>query len=140
MCPSKACLIQAELGCRPIPAMDLSAACTGFLYAMSTAEQFIRTGRRANVLVIGADVLSRTIDIEDRNTCILFGDGAGAVILSATETADHVIRSIRLYADGVAPGSIHVPAKFVVRAPPGEKRATTSTCRAVKSSSSQCGG
>ncbi len=72
--------------------MDISAACTGFLYAMSTGEQFIRTGAACNVLVVGADILSRTIDIKDRNTCILFGDGAGAVILSATQTPDHGIR------------------------------------------------
>ena len=67
MCPSTACVVQAGLGCRTIPAMDLSAACTGFLYALSVGEQFIRTAAATHVLVIGADVLSRTIDLTDRN-------------------------------------------------------------------------
>lgn len=121
MCPSTACSIQAALGCAPIPAMDISAACTGFLYAMSTAEQFIRTGSARNVLVVGADILSRTIDIKDRNTCILFGDGAGAVILSSTETRDHGIRSIKLYADGTPARLIHLPAMYAAKLPEGEK-------------------
>ena len=93
MCPSTACMVQGALGCRPIPAMDISAACTGFLYAMSTGEQFLRSGAAKNVLVVGTDVLSRTIDLTDRNTCILFGDGAGAVVMTPTETPDHGIRS-----------------------------------------------
>lgn len=122
MCPSTACVIHAALGCPPIPAMDISAACTGFLYAMSTGEQFIRTGSARNVLVVGADILSRTIDITDRNTCILFGDGAGAVILSATDTADHGIRSIRLYADGAPARLIHLPAMYAGQPPAGEKK------------------
>src|SRR5258708_18828121 len=99
MCPSTACVVQAALGCRHIPAMDLSAACTGFLYALSVGEQFIRTKSVRHVLVIGADVLSRTIDLTDRNSCILFGDGARAVVLSAADTQDHGIRSIKLFAD-----------------------------------------
>lgn len=122
MCPSTACVVQAALGCGPIPAMDLSAACTGFLYALSVGEQFIRTRSARNVLVIGADVLSRTIDLTDRNSCILFGDGAGAVVLSATETPDHGIRSIKLYADGAAGGIgsdklIHLPAMATLQPP-----------------------
>jgi len=127
MCPSTACVVQSGLGCRPIPAMDLSAACTGFLYALSVGEQFIRTRSVRNVLVIGTDVLSRTIDLTDRNSCILFGDGAGAVVLSATDTADHGIRSIKLYADGAAGGIgsdklIHLPAKVTLQPPTGERQ------------------
>src|SRR5437764_6493679 len=127
MCPSTACVVQAALGCRPIPAMDLSAACTGFLYALSVGEQFIRTRSARNILVIGADVLSRTIDLTDRNSCILFGDGAGAVVLSATDTPGHGIRSIKLFADGGAGGVgadklIHLPARVTLQSPPPDKQ------------------
>jgi 3-oxoacyl-[acyl-carrier-protein] synthase-3 len=127
MCPSTACVVQAALGCRSIPAMDLSAACTGFLYALSVGDQFIRTGTVKNVLVIGADVLSRTIDLTDRNSCILFGDGAGAVVLSATDRPGSGIRSIKLFADGGAGGIgsdklIHLPARVTLQAPPPEKQ------------------
>src|SRR5262245_30678986 len=120
MCPSNACLIQAALGCRPVPAMDISAACTAFLYAMQTAEQFIKCGTVKHALVVGTDVLSRTLDLTDRNSCILFGDGAGAAILSASETDGHGIRSIKVYADGGPGNLIHVPGKVTPPAPPGE--------------------
>jgi 3-oxoacyl-[acyl-carrier-protein] synthase-3 len=122
MCPSTACIVQAELGCQPIPAMDISAACTGFLYALSTGEKFIRTGAARNVLVIGSDVLSRTIDMTDRNTCILFGDGAGAAILSRTDSPDRGIRSIKLFASGEPGKLIHLPAKVTVQPPPTERQ------------------
>jgi 3-oxoacyl-[acyl-carrier-protein] synthase-3 len=122
MCPSTACMVQGALGCRPIPAMDISAACTGFLYAMSTGEQFIRTGAAKNVLVVGTDVLSRTIDLTDRNTCILFGDGAGAVVLTPTDTPDHGIRSIKLYSDGAAARLVHLPGMVTLQPPAGEKQ------------------
>jgi 3-oxoacyl-[acyl-carrier-protein] synthase-3 len=127
MCPSTACVVQAGLGCGPIPAMDLSAACTGFLYALSVGEQFIRTRSAKNVLVIGADVLSRTIDLTDRNSCILFGDGAGAVVLTATDIPDHGIRSVKLYADGAASGLgadklIHLPSRMTLQPPAAEKQ------------------
>lgn len=117
MCPSTACLMQAALGCRPIPAMDISAACSGFLYAMKVGEQFIASGSARNVLVVGTDILSRTIDLTDRNSCILFGDGAGAAILSATDTPDHGIRSIKLYSDGTPGQLIHLPAKVTLQPP-----------------------
>ncbi|MBY0456780.1 MAG: ketoacyl-ACP synthase III, partial [Gemmataceae bacterium] len=84
MCPSTAALIQAALGCRHIPTFDLGAACSGFLFALSAGAQFVRTGAAKHALVIGAEVLSRTLDFTDRNSCILFGDGAGAVVLSGT--------------------------------------------------------
>src|SRR5438105_3652617 len=79
--PSTACFIAAALGLSSTPAFDLSAACSGFLYALETGTNFIQTGRYRNVLVIGAEVLSRITDYKDRSSCILFGDGAGAVIL-----------------------------------------------------------
>ncbi len=80
-----ACLIQAELGAMKAVAFDLTAACSGFVFGLVTAAQFIRTGVYQNIVLIGADVLSRWVDWEDRRTCILFGDGAGAVVLQANE-------------------------------------------------------
>ncbi len=111
MCPSTACLIQAELGCRTIPAFDLSAACSGFLYALSVADQYIRTGSAKSVLVVGAEVLSRISDFTDRNTCILFGDGAGAVVLTPSKDPKRGILNIRLFADGSRRDLIRVPSK-----------------------------
>ena len=119
MCPANACPIQAGLGCRPIPSFDLSAACTGFLYAMSVADQFIRARTVRNVLVVGTDVLSRTLDLTDRNSCILFGDGAGAAVLSASERVGFGIRSVRLYADGTPGHLIEVPGKVTLPPPDG---------------------
>jgi 3-oxoacyl-[acyl-carrier-protein] synthase-3 len=122
MCPSTACIVQGSLKCRPIPAMDINAACSGFLYAMSVGEQYIKAGTARNVLVVGTDVLSRTIDVKDRNTCILFGDGAGAVVLTESGLPNHGIRSIKLYSDGGAARLIHLPSKVTVQPPPGEKQ------------------
>jgi 3-oxoacyl-[acyl-carrier-protein] synthase-3 len=122
MCPSTACIVQGALGCGAIPAMDINGACTGFLYALSVGEQFIRTQTARNVLVVGTDVLSRTIDLTDRNTCILFGDGAGAAVLTAAESPAHGIRSIKLYADGSASRLIHLPGMVTLQPPPGEKQ------------------
>jgi 3-oxoacyl-[acyl-carrier-protein] synthase-3 len=99
MVPSNACLIQAGLGCRPVPAFDLNAACTGFLYGLAVAAQFIRTGACRHVLVVGSETLSRVADFSDRSTCVLFGDGAGAVVLGAAK-APHGQHSFRLHADG----------------------------------------
>lgn len=81
MFPSTACILQEKLGAKNAAAFDLSAACSGFVYSMATASSMIRTGMYNNALVIGADTLSRITDYTDRNTCVLFGDGAGAVIL-----------------------------------------------------------
>lgn len=99
--PSAACVLQTKLGCGNIMAFDLSAACTGFIYGMGVAHQFLQTGHYKKVLVVGAEVLSRIVDFEDRETCILFGDGAGAVVLGATEVSDSSqILSCHLHADG----------------------------------------
>jgi 3-oxoacyl-[acyl-carrier-protein] synthase-3 len=119
MCPANANLIQAGLGCRPIPAFDVAAACSGFLYALSVGSQFIRTGAAKHALVIGAEVLTRIIDFTDRNSCILFGDGAGAVVLSGTPVLNTGIRSIRLYADGSRQELIQVPSRVTPNPPPG---------------------
>jgi 3-oxoacyl-[acyl-carrier-protein] synthase-3 len=120
MCPATACLIQAALGCRPIPAFDLSAACSGFLYALSVASQYLHTGAARHALVVGADVLTRAMDLSDRNSCIIFGDGAGAVVLSAAPPdATRGIRCIRLYADGSRQDLIQVPSRVTPQPPPG---------------------
>ncbi len=100
MVPATACLIQAGLGCPPIPAFDLNAACTGFLYGLSVASQFLRTGACRHVLVVGSETLSRVVDFSDRSTCVLFGDGAGAVVLGAAEGSRRGQHSFRLHADG----------------------------------------
>src|SRR6266404_1851510 len=82
--PSTACFVQQELGAPTIPSFDLAAACSGFIYGMVVGTLMLQGGHYRNVLLIGAETMSRITDYEDRNTCILFGDGAGAAILSAT--------------------------------------------------------
>lgn len=119
MCPANACLIQASLGCRPIPAFDVSAACSGFLYALSVGSQFVRTGMAKNALVVGSEVLTRAMDLTDRNSCILFGDGAGAVVLSGTPILNTGVRIVRLYADGARQELIQVPSRVTPVPPPG---------------------
>ncbi len=110
MTPSNANYLQAALGCRPIPSFDLTAACTGFLYSISVATQFIQNGAARNVLVVGSETLSRVIDFTDRNSCILFGDGAGAIVLSASTEPNVGVRRTHLYSDGKGAHLIHVPA------------------------------
>jgi 3-oxoacyl-[acyl-carrier-protein] synthase-3 len=97
--PSTACLVQNKLGAVNAAAWDVSAACSGFVYALASAAQYLQNGHSKKALVIGAEILSRIIDWEDRNTCILFGDGAGAVVLEAQE-GEHGILSSHLHADG----------------------------------------
>ena len=96
--PSTACLIQARLGATGSAAMDVNAACSGFLYALTVADKFIRCGDAKKVLVIGAETLTRIIDWSDRTTCVLFGDGAGAAVLVAD--AETGVLSTHLHADG----------------------------------------
>jgi len=101
MCmPSTACLIAEKLGRRDVMALDISAACTGFIYALSVAKAFIESGMKKNVLIIGAEKLSNIVDYTDRTTCMLFGDGAGAAIISATQNKDEAIVDIQCSADG----------------------------------------
>ncbi len=96
--PSVACILQKKLGLVGVPAFDLNAACAGFIYAIATADAYIKSNMARTVLVIGADAVSRFIDYTDRGTCVLFGDGAGAVILQQSNT--HGIIGSRLKADG----------------------------------------
>jgi len=96
--PSTACLLQDRLGIHGPAAFDLQAVCTGFVYALAVADKFIRTGTASRALVVGAETLSRIIDWTDRSTCVLFGDGAGAVVIGASDTPG--IISTHLHADG----------------------------------------
>lgn len=99
--PSTAATVQHKLGAGNVMAFDLSAACSGFVYGLSVADNMIRTGMLKNVLVVGAEILNRFVNYKDRDTCILFGDGAGAWILSRAEEGDkNVILSSHLHADG----------------------------------------
>jgi len=101
MCmPSTACLIAQKLGLRETMALDISAACTGFIYALSVAKAFIESGMKKNVLIIGAEKLSNIIDYTDRTTCMLFGDGAGAAVITATENKEEAIVDVQCSADG----------------------------------------
>ena len=96
--PSTACLLQHRLGANGCAAFDVNAACSGFLYALGVADQFIRSGQSKKALVVGSETLSRMIDWTDRSTCVLFGDGAGAVVLEAS--SEPGIITTKLHADG----------------------------------------
>lgn len=112
--PSTACFVAAALGLGSTPAFDMSAACSGFIYAINTGANFIRAGQYKTVLVIGAETLSRIVDYTDRSSCILFGDGAGAVVLQRSNDASKGLVYASLHADGngaevmkCMPGSRH---------------------------------
>ena len=106
--PSTACLLQNRLGIHGCPAFDVQAVCTGFIYAMGVAEKFFKAGGIRNALVVGAETFSRIIDWTDRDTCVLFGDGAGAVVLQASDEPG--IISTHLHADGEYKDLLQVPA------------------------------
>lgn len=106
--PSTACLLQKRLDIHGCPAFDLQAVCSGFVYALSVADQFVKTGMSKRALVVGAETLSRITDWSDRNTCVLFGDGAGAVLLEASEEPG--ILSTHIHADGQYEELLHVPS------------------------------
>lgn len=97
--PSTACIVQDLLGATNATAFDLSAACSGFVYGLSIAEKYLRSGSARKVLVIGSEILSRVVDWKDRNTCVLFGDGAGAVVLESSE-GDHSLLSTHTFSNG----------------------------------------
>jgi 3-oxoacyl-[acyl-carrier-protein] synthase III len=105
--PSAACILQNKLGIAGCPAFDVQAVCSGFVYALTVADAMIRTGSASRALVIGAEVFSRILDFNDRTTCVLFGDGAGAVVLEASETPG--ILASDLHADGKHVGILCVP-------------------------------
>jgi 3-oxoacyl-[acyl-carrier-protein] synthase-3 len=105
--PSTACILQAKLGIKDGPAFDLQAVCSGFVYGLTVADQFMKSGQYDYILVVGAEIYSRILDWEDRGTCVLFGDGAGAVVLKKSETPG--ILSCHLHADGSYAGILSVP-------------------------------
>jgi len=105
--PSTACILQAKLGAQNCPAFDMQAVCSGFVFGLATADQFIRSGSCRNALVVGAEIYSRILDWTDRATCVLFGDGAGAVVLRASESPGVI--SSHLHADGTHVGMLSVP-------------------------------
>jgi 3-oxoacyl-[acyl-carrier-protein] synthase-3 len=105
--PSTACLLQAKLGIKGCAAFDVQAVCSGFIYGLATADSFIRSGQNKKALVVGAEVFSRILDWNDRGTCVLFGDGAGAVVLAAG--AKPGVHASRLHADGSQVELLSVP-------------------------------
>ena len=108
--PSTACLLQAKLGNHGAMAFDIQAVCAGFSYALSIAEKFIRSGSHKKALVVGAEVFSRILDWSDRSTCVLFGDGAGAVVVEAAEKPG--ILATAMHADGSHNGILSVPGSI----------------------------
>jgi 3-oxoacyl-[acyl-carrier-protein] synthase-3 len=106
--PATACIIQDQIGATKAGAFDLSAACTGFIYGLNMGAQAIRSGSLKNVLVIGSETLSRFVDWSDRNTCILFGDGAGAVVLQACDTEGGIFSTV-MHSDGAGANLLTLP-------------------------------
>ena len=119
--PSTACLLQHRLGANGCPAFDVNAACSGFIYALTVADKFIRSGSARTVLVVGAETLTRMLDWNDRGTCVLFGDGAGAVVLKAD--SDTGILSTHMHADGGKKELLWNPVGVSVGFKPGEHNA-----------------
>jgi len=117
--PSTACLLQERLGVGSCIAFDVNAVCSGFIYAFSIADQFIKSGAVKTALVIGSETLTRMLDWNDRSTCVLFGDGAGAVILQASDQAG--VYSTHLHADGRYKDLLHVPSFLPIQRKPGEE-------------------
>ncbi len=105
--PSSACILQARLDIHGCPAFDIQAVCTGFIYGLAIAEKFIKTGSSTNALVVGAEIFSKILNWKDRSTCVLFGDGAGAVVLAASEETG--ILSTHIHADGKYENLLRVP-------------------------------
>lgn len=114
--PSTACILQAKLGIAGCPAFDVQAVCSGFVYGLTIADLFIRSGQAKHVLLVGTEVYSRILDWTDRGTCVLFGDGAGAVVVAASDRPG--ILATKLHADGshkemlCVPGSVHAGKVF----------------------------
>ncbi|HIP28655.1 MAG TPA: ketoacyl-ACP synthase III [Sulfurovum sp.] len=120
--PSTACIISDKLGIRDVQAFDISAACSGFVYLLSVAKAFVESGMKKNVLIVGAEKFSSIVDYTDRGTCILFGDGAGAAMICATDKKEEGIIDLHASADGAyadflmtpAPGSINPVSQRVI--------------------------
>lgn len=118
--PSAACLLQSRLGIKNGgAAFDISAACAGFVYALSIADQYIKTGAAKTILVAASEIMSRLVDWNDRKTCVLFGDGAGVVILRASDTPG--IRSTHIHSNGEHHAALWVPSALASQRKPGEE-------------------
>jgi 3-oxoacyl-[acyl-carrier-protein] synthase-3 len=117
--PSTACIIQAELGANNAAAMDIVAACSGFLYGLSLADSMIRTGQARHVLVIGAEILTQYVDYTDRQTCVLFGDGAGAAVLGPVESHRGILAT-KIKSDGRYEEQLYSPGGGTRRKPTAE--------------------
>jgi 3-oxoacyl-[acyl-carrier-protein] synthase-3 len=118
--PSTACLIQENIGARNAGAFDVGAACAGFIYSLSIGASMIESGHADRILVVGVDVLTKYVDFTDRSTCILFGDGAGCVILEAEENTDRGVITTVLLSDGAGAKHIHFEvggSKYPIRVP-----------------------
>lgn len=107
--PSSACLLEDRLQARNVFSFDVNAACSGFINALAVADSFIRTGMARTALVVGSDVLSRLLNWKDRGTCILFGDGAGAVVVGASEDGNRGVLSTKLHTNGSYAKTLYVP-------------------------------
>ena len=129
--PSTACLVQHKLGAKGVWGFDLSAACSAFVYALQTGAQFIATGVHKKVMVIGADVMSSIIDYKDRATCVIFGDGAGAVLLEAAENDSEGLIDFIHEVDGAGGCSLYMPGGGV-SIPPPVKRWTSACTMSIR--------
>jgi len=107
--PATAVSVQQKIGAQNIPAFDISAACAGFLYGLSIGDQFIRTGQMKRVLVVGVELLSRVLNWSDRTTCVLFGDGAGAVVLGPSGETGRGVVSTKIFTDGSLACTLTIP-------------------------------
>ncbi len=140
--PSTACLVQHKLGAKGIWGFDLSGACSAFVYALQTGAQFVATGAHKRVMVIGADVMSSIIDYSDRATCVIFGDGAGAVILEPAEDDSTGLIDFIHEIDGSGGCALYMPGEAASTRPPMKRwsrRCTTCTRMARRSSSMRYG-
>ncbi|MEO8878271.1 MAG: hypothetical protein ABI461_21940, partial [Polyangiaceae bacterium] len=108
--PATAVFVQQKLGARDCPSFDISAACGGFIFGLSIADQFLRNRTMKHVLVIGVELLSRVVDWTDRTTCVLFGDGAGAMVLGQPDGSDRGILTTQIFTDGSLARSLMIPA------------------------------
>ena len=108
--PSTACMLQKRLGARSIPAFDVSAGCTGAIYALSLADQLFNLGTYKRILIVGVEMLTRITNWNDRSTCVLFGDGAGAIVLGPSDDGKHGLLGFHLASDGGRGHTLHMPA------------------------------
>lgn len=118
--PSNACLISAKLGITDVPAFDITAACTGFIYLLSVAKSFVESGAYHNVLIVGAEKISSVLDFSDRGTCVLFGDGAGAAVISRTNNPKEAILDVHISANGAYSDLLMTPQAKIQSTQKGE--------------------